>query len=79
MLKLTVMIECDLCHDTFDRIAVSTDRDPPAWEMLPPLVEAKAEASGWSIYNAHHCADCASETIGDTELYYDIADDTIPF
>lgn len=80
MLKLTVMIECDACHETFHRIAVSIDRDPCAWEMLPLLLETRAEASDWSTYTAHHCPDCASEMMfGDTELDDDDVDDSIPF
>lgn len=79
MLKLTVMIECDHCRETFHRIAVSTDRDPSAWDSLPLLLEATAEAAGWNTYFTHQCTDCAPEIIDDTELEDDALDDTIPF
>jgi hypothetical protein len=58
MFKLVVILECDICGDTFHRMATSTDRNPEAWDDLSLLLVAKAENACWSNYSAHHCPIC---------------------
>lgn len=58
MFKLVVILECDMCGDTFHRMATSTDRNPEAWDDLSLLLVAKAENACWNCYSAHHCPSC---------------------
>lgn len=60
MLKVIAIIDCDLCGLPFDKIAISTDRDPMAWRALVDNVEYHAGHRGWSSNrSAHHCDWCA--------------------
>ena len=61
MLKIIVIIDCDICGDSFERIAISTDRNPQTWGHLPLSLAAEAETCGWDCYSAHHCYDCIPE------------------
>jgi hypothetical protein len=58
MFKLVVILECDMCGDAFNRMAISTDRNPDAWKYLSATLEARAESACWSCYSAHHCDSC---------------------
>jgi hypothetical protein len=62
MLKVLVMIDCNMCGQPFDRVATSSDRDPQVWKSLACGVEYDAERSGWSFHrSAHHCDYCISD------------------
>jgi hypothetical protein len=62
MLKVMVMIDCNICGQPFDHVATSSDRDPQAWKSLSCDLEYKAERSGWSFHrSAHHCDYCVSD------------------
>jgi len=61
MLKIIVIIDCDICGESFERIAISTDRNPQAWEHLPLLLAAEAEMRGWDCHSADYCYDCIPE------------------
>jgi hypothetical protein len=58
MFKLVVILECDMCGDSFDRMAISTDRNPEAWKYLSASIEARAESACWSCDSAHRCDSC---------------------
>jgi hypothetical protein len=62
MLKIIVIIDCDICGESFERIAVTTDRNPQTWGCLPLSLEADAEHCGWDCYSAHRCYDCFPES-----------------
>ncbi|MCI0558670.1 MAG: hypothetical protein MN733_09255 [Nitrososphaera sp.] len=62
MLKTIIMLDCNICGQPFDHIAVSTQSDPMAWKALSSDVEWEAELCGWSFYRgAHHCSFCISD------------------
>lgn len=62
MLKVIVMIDCNICGQPFDRVAVSTERDTLSWKSLSLDLEDEAEDCGWSFYrSAHHCHYCVSD------------------
>jgi hypothetical protein len=61
MLKIIVIIDCDVCGESFERIAISTDRNPQAWGPLPLLLAAEAEMRGWDCHSADYCHDCIPE------------------
>ena len=62
MLKIIVMIDCNICGQPFDRVSASTDRDPMTWKGLAEDVEYKALCRGWGLLRAaHHCDWCANE------------------
>lgn len=58
MFKLFVLIDCDLCGESFRRIALSTDRGPHAWQYLTAVLEMNAQSDGWDLYCEHRCYDC---------------------
>ena len=76
MLKVIVMLDCNICGQPFDRVATSTDRDPMAWKSLACDVEYSAERSGWSFQRAaHHCSYCVSDAeLSDCERQTDAED-----
>jgi hypothetical protein len=62
MLKVILMIDCNICGQPFDRVTASSDRDPLAWKSLSCDLEYEAEQRGWSFYrSAHHCDYCVSD------------------
>ena len=62
MLKVIVMIDCNICGQPFDQVFTSSDRDPLAWKSLACDLEYKAEGCGWSFHrSAHHCDYCVSD------------------
>ena len=62
MIKVIVMIDCNICGQLFDHIATSCERDPLAWKAMSVDLEDEAENSGWSFYrSAHHCGYCISD------------------
>jgi hypothetical protein len=62
MLKVIVMIDCNICGQSFDRVVTSCDRHPEAWKFLACDLEYEAERSGWSLQrSAHHCDYCVSD------------------
>jgi len=61
MMKVILIIECDQCHEPFDRIATSTDRNPASWDYLLNDLEAKALNCCWSLTPTHFCGSCLNE------------------
>jgi hypothetical protein len=61
MLKVVVMIDCNICGQLFDRVCVSSDRDPMAWKAMSMDLEYRAKECGWNFNrSAHHCDWCAN-------------------
>ena len=88
MLKLIVMIDCNMCGQPFDRISASIDRDPMAWKCLSMDLEYDAERRGWGLsYGAHYCDWCVeNRKLGDNRAGNKVAvqesstqDNEIPF
>jgi endogenous inhibitor of DNA gyrase (YacG/DUF329 family) len=64
MIKVILMIDCNICGQPFDRIATSSTRDPSSWKCLALDLEDSAESHGWSFYrSAHHCDYCVSDVL----------------
>ncbi len=80
MLKVFVMIDCNLCGQVFDRVTTSCDRDPTAWKALSLDLEYKAENCGWTIHRAaHHCAYCISDVMLPANQTVELDDTDEPF
>lgn len=65
MLKLMVLLECDRCGESLRRVAVSSDRNPAAWDYLIGGLEFKATESYWAVDSLHFCNACLLELSGD--------------
>lgn len=64
MFKLILIIDCDICGESFDRVALSTDRDPTAWQYLTADLEMRAESRGWNLHRAEYrCYDCCDSEV----------------
>jgi hypothetical protein len=62
MLKVIVMLDCNICGKPFENIATSDTHDPLAWKALAHDLEDTAENHGWSLYrSAHHCELCMAD------------------
>ncbi len=61
MFKLFVMIDCDICGDSFRTAVLSTDRGPYAWRHLDAILKDNAQSDGWETYSEHRCDDCVEE------------------
>jgi len=62
MLKVVLIIDCDICGQPFNRIATSNCDDPLAWKALSQNLEDTAENCGWSsLRSAHYCEFCMSD------------------
>jgi hypothetical protein len=62
MFKIILMLDCNICGQPFDHVAVSTEVDPMAWKALSSDLEDEAEDCGWSFYrSAHHCSHCIAD------------------
>jgi hypothetical protein len=80
MLKVILIIDCNICGQPFDRIVTSCDRDPMAWKSLSSDLEYKAECRGWSFHrSAHHCEYCVSDAqLSEQQVITQIEED-VPF
>ena len=58
MMKVILILECDLCHEPFDRIGTSTDRNPATWGYLLDDLEAQSLNHCWSCRPNHYCPSC---------------------
>lgn len=58
MFKLVVILECDMCGESFNRMAISADRNPVAWDYLLAGLEARAETACWTCHIEHYCNSC---------------------
>lgn len=64
MLKVILMIDCNICGQNFNSITTSSDRDPVAWEFLAQSLEYRAERRGWTLSGpAHHCDYCVTDVM----------------
>ena len=64
MLKVILMIDCNICGQNFNSIITSSDRHPAAWEFLAQGLEYQAESRGWTISGpAHHCDYCVTDVM----------------
>jgi hypothetical protein len=64
MLKVIVMIDCNICGQLFDHVTTSCDRDPLAWKALSQDLEYKATNHGWSmVRSSHHCPFCVPDVL----------------
>ena len=64
MLKVIVMLDCNICGRLYDGITSSEDRDPMNWKSLALDLEYKAEGSGWTLQrSAHYCDYCVTDVM----------------
>ena len=62
MLKVILMIDCNVCGQPFDRVVTSSGDDPLSWKSLSLDLEDTAMKCGWSFWRvAHYCAYCMSD------------------
>jgi len=82
MLKVIVMIDCNICGQPFDRVAASSDSQPDAWKSLACELEYEAGRAGWSFHrSAHHCHYCISDVqlAGRYSAHQTEKDEEVPF
>ena len=77
MFKLMVMIDCDICGDSFRRVGVSTDRGPHAWQYLTGILEGDAQSHGWDLYREARCYECIEEIVASQSAV--VVNDDTPF
>lgn len=65
MLKLMVLLECDRCGDSLRKVAISSDRNPDAWNYLSGELEFKATENKWNVDSQHLCYFCLLEPYED--------------
>jgi len=58
MFKMILMIDCDICGECFEQVALSCDRNPKAWQYMVADLKASAETSGWDLHRSHQCDAC---------------------
>lgn len=62
MLKVILMLDCNICGQPFDRVATTCERDPFSWKSLSLDLEDTAVNLGWSFFrSAHYCDYCMSD------------------
>jgi hypothetical protein len=62
MLRVILMLDCNICGQPFDRVVTSGDRDPLSWKSLSLDLEDAALNCGWSFCrSAHYCDYCMSD------------------
>ena len=66
MLKALFMLDCDQCHQPFERVAAATEEDEDlitqTWLEAADVVACWACESGWNIYSQTHvCSGCLFE------------------
>jgi hypothetical protein len=62
MLKVIIMLDCNICGQLFDGVVTSSELDPLDWKVMSLDLEDDAERSGWSFYrSAHHCDHCVTD------------------
>lgn len=62
MLKVILIVDCNICGQPFDHVASSADRDPLSWKALLLDLEDTAVNCGWSFYrSAHYCGHCMTD------------------
>jgi len=62
MLKSIVMLNCDNCGCTFERLAICVDANPTIWGAVVTDLEYAAEDTGWFFYrHKHRCAHCLED------------------
>jgi NifB/MoaA-like Fe-S oxidoreductase len=77
MLKIILMLDCNYCGESFDRIITSSERDPMAWKALSQDLEYKAENCGWSFHrSAHHCVYCVTDVMQSGNTHAPISGNT---
>lgn len=79
MFKLFVLINCDICGEPFEHVALSTDRHPSGWEYVVANLEFSAERRGWDLYHRHWCYSCVEEASSDGASSQPPDDDECPF
>ena len=63
MLKVLLMIDCELCRRLFS-LSHFASADPSAWLVHGDNLAASAEHQGWQrslCGNFHYCPDCCAE------------------
>lgn len=62
MLKVIIMLDCNICGQPFEGVVTTSDPDPLDWKARSEDLEYDAECSGWSFYrSAHHCTYCITD------------------
>jgi hypothetical protein len=59
MIKVIMMLDCNICGQPFEEIVTSSQVDPLSWKSLSLDLEYTAESSGWFFFrNSHFCSYC---------------------
>ena len=64
MLKLVILLECDLCEETWPTVVSLRSQLGIQWDAEIQNVVYEAEQTGWSIYHGKHACDgCVMEAM----------------
>lgn len=62
MIKVIMMLDCNICGQPFEEIVASTQLDPLSWKSLSLDLEYTAQSSGWFFFrNSHFCNYCITD------------------
>ena len=62
MLKVIVLLECDLCGGLYAQSMATADTDGLMWACLADEVQGNAEQSGWDLFRGRHvCYGCLND------------------
>ena len=69
MLKIIVVISCDVCHVAFAHNPTTSGSDPAACSSIVDTLEWAAEQSGWHCFHGRHdCYNCIMEAMHPQEF-----------
>lgn len=59
MFKVIIMLDCNICGQTFDRVATTTEKEVLVWKALSLDLEDDAINRGWGfLRSCHYCEHC---------------------
>lgn len=64
MLRLLILLECDVCKEMMPSIPTQSRDRGIAWDVEIQDLEYEAEQIGWSIYRSRHvCDSCVMDAM----------------
>ena len=58
MLRLVFTLDCDRCHQSYEKAAVCTDSETLLWESFAHDLKTCAAMDGWDTEEQIVCDDC---------------------
>ena len=77
MLRVLILLECDLCDEMLTATPNTSDRLGTNWAEEIYRTEYEAEENGWSVYHSQHVCDAC--VMRNMARQHQSADSDIPF